>query len=130
LPQTNPYALALGVSTIVLILLIKRFKPLIPGALLALILGTVIAGYFQLNTTHNVSVVGDIPIGMPNPTLPIINLQAIPFLIGGAFGIVFLAVGETACLRGQVSLRSRRRSRTAGHGRGQYRIGFVSRDHD
>jgi sulfate permease, SulP family len=32
LPQTNPYALALGAGTIVLILLIKRFKPLIPGA--------------------------------------------------------------------------------------------------
>jgi MFS superfamily sulfate permease-like transporter len=32
---------------------------------------------------------------MPSPTFPAINLQAIPFLIGGAFGIVFLAVGET-----------------------------------
>src|SRR5512135_432681 len=40
LPQTNPYALALGVGTIVLILVIKRYKPLIPGALVALILGT------------------------------------------------------------------------------------------
>jgi len=83
------------VGTIALILIIKRFKPLIPGALVALILGTMIAGYFQLSATHNVSVVGDIPIGMPSPTLPAINLQAIPFLIGGAFGIVFLAVGET-----------------------------------
>ncbi len=95
LPQTNPYALALGAGTIALVLVIKRYQPLIPGALLALILGTVIAGIFQLNTTHNVVVVGSIPIGMPNPTLPGISLQAIPFLIGGAFGIVFLAVGET-----------------------------------
>ena len=46
LPQTNPYALALGVGTIGLILVIKRYKPLIPGALVALILGTIIAGYF------------------------------------------------------------------------------------
>jgi high affinity sulfate transporter 1 len=95
LPQTNPYALALGAGTIALILVIKRYKPLIPGALLALALGTLIAGVFQLSATHNVAVVGDIPIGMPNPTIPSINLQAIPFLIGGAFGIVFLAVGET-----------------------------------
>ena len=95
LPQTNPYALALGVGTIGLILLIRRYKPLIPGALVALILGTAIAGIFQLSTTQNVAVVGDIPIGMPSPTLPIINLQAIPFLIGGAVGMVFLAVGET-----------------------------------
>ena len=95
LPQTNPYALALGVGTIVLILLIKRYKPLIPGALVALILGTALAGIFQLSTTQNVSVVGDIPTGMPSPTIPIISLQAIPFLIGGAVGMVFLAVGET-----------------------------------
>ncbi|HET7375469.1 MAG TPA: SulP family inorganic anion transporter, partial [Anaerolineae bacterium] len=95
LPQTNVYALALGVGTIALILVIKRYKPIIPGALLALILGTLIAGVFQLNANYNVAVVGDIPIGMPNPAFPIISLQAIPFLIGGAIGIVFLAVGET-----------------------------------
>jgi high affinity sulfate transporter 1 len=95
LPQTNPYALALGVGTIALILIIKRYKPLVPGALLALILGTFIAGLLQLSANYNVAVVGDIPIGMPSPTLPLIDLQAIPFLIGGAAGIVFLAVGET-----------------------------------
>jgi SulP family sulfate permease len=95
LPQTNPYALALGAGTIALVLVIKRYKPLIPGALLALVLGTLIAGVFQLSTTHDVSVVGDIPLGMPNPTIPAISLQAIPFLIGGAAGMVFLAVGET-----------------------------------
>jgi SulP family sulfate permease len=95
LPQTNPYALALGAGTIVLILVIRRYKPLIPGALVALILGTAIAGIFQLSTTHDVAVVGDIPTGMPNAAIPIISPQAIPFLIGGAVGIVFLAVGET-----------------------------------
>lgn len=95
LPQTNLYALALGVGTIALILIIRRFKPLIPGALIALALGTLITGLLQLNTNYNVAIVGTIPIGMPNPTLPGINPQAIVFLIGGAFGIVFLAVGET-----------------------------------
>jgi SulP family sulfate permease len=95
LPQTNPYALALGVGTIALILIIKRFMPLIPGALVALILGTAIAAIFQLSANYGVAVVGDIPIGMPSPAFPAISPQAIPFLIGGAFGIVFLAVGET-----------------------------------
>src|SRR5512137_1816732 len=95
LPQTNPYALALGVGTIALILVIKRYKPLIPGALVALILGTALAAIFQLSANYGVAVVGDIPIGMPSPAFPAISLQAIPFLIGGAAGIVFLAVGET-----------------------------------
>ena len=95
LPQTNVYALALGVGTIALILIIKRYMPLIPGALVALILGTALAAIFQLSANYGVAVVGDIPIGMPSPAFPTISVQAIPFLIGGAFGIVFLAVGET-----------------------------------
>ena len=95
LPETNVYTLALGVGTIVLILVIKRFKPLIPGALVALVLGIVVSSLLQLNAKYGVSVVGVIPTGMAPFTIPIISLSAIPSLIVGAVGIVFLAVGET-----------------------------------
>ena len=95
LPETNVYTLALGISTIVLILVIKRFKPLIPGALVALVLGIVVSSLLQLNAKYGVSVVGVIPAGMAPFTIPIINLTAIPSLIVGAVGMVFLAVGET-----------------------------------
>ena len=95
LPETNVYSLALGVGTIVLILVLKRFKPLIPGALVALVLGIVVSSLLQLNAKYGVSVVGVIPTGMAPFTIPIISLSAIPSLIVGAVGIVFLAVGET-----------------------------------
>jgi high affinity sulfate transporter 1 len=95
LSLTNLYSLALGVGTIILIFLIRRFKPLIPGALIALILGILITSYFDLSTLYGVSVVGYIPTGMPSPAFPSVGLEMIPFLIAGAAGIVFLAVGET-----------------------------------
>jgi high affinity sulfate transporter 1 len=95
LPETNVYALALGIGSIVLILVLKRFKPLIPGALVALALGTALSSLLQLNAKYGVSVVGVIPTGMASFTIPIISLSAIPTLILGAVGIVFLAVGET-----------------------------------
>jgi len=95
LPETNLYSLALGLGTIVIILLIRRFKPLIPGALVALVLGIVVASLLNLSEKYGVSVVGVIPTGMTSPTLPRIDLANLPFLIGGAAGIVFLAVGET-----------------------------------
>ena len=95
LPETNVYALALGIGTIAIVLLFKRFKPLIPGALVALVLGTVLSSLLQLNALYGVSVVGVIPTGMSSLTIPIISLSAIPPLIVGAAGIVFLAVGET-----------------------------------
>ncbi len=95
LPATNVYSLALGVGAIILILVIRRFRPLIPGALVALILGTALSALLHLNELYGVSVVGTIPTGMPSFTIPIISPNAIPYLIGGAAGIVFLAVGET-----------------------------------
>ena len=61
LPDTNPYSLALGIGTIVIIFAIRRYKPLVPGALIALILGTMITSYFDLNALYGVSVVGYIP---------------------------------------------------------------------
>ena len=95
LPDTNIYSLMLGVGTIVLVFAIKRYFPLVPGGLIALILGIVITTYFDLNALYGVSVVGTIPTGMPIPGIPKIDINMIPFLIGGAMGIVFLAAGET-----------------------------------
>ncbi len=95
LPETNLYSLALGAGSIVLILWLKRTRPRIPGALLALILGTIIAAVFDLNANFGVAVVGNIPTGMPAPSIPHIDPGDLVFLIGGAAGMVFLAVGET-----------------------------------
>ncbi|HQY94184.1 SulP family inorganic anion transporter [Caldilinea sp.] len=95
LPQTNFYSLALGLGAIVMILIIHQRRPLIPGALLALVLGIAISAIFQLSEKHGVSVVGQIPTGMTSPEIPWISLGDLPFIIGGAAGIVFLAVGET-----------------------------------
>jgi MFS superfamily sulfate permease-like transporter len=95
LPETNVYSLALGVGTIAIVLLFKRFKPLIPGALVALVLGTIVSAVLQLNALYGVGVVGAIPTGMTSPMIPRIDPNTIGFLITGAVGIVFLAVSET-----------------------------------
>ena len=44
---------------------------------------------------RGVSIVGAIPTGLPTPGLPDISLTDLPYLITGAVGIVFLAVGES-----------------------------------
>ena len=95
IPDTNPYSLLLGIGTMMLILIIKRIQPLIPGALVALILGILITSYFDLNALYGVSIVGAVPTGMPSPAIPRVGLDTFAFLISGAAGIVFLAAGET-----------------------------------
>ena len=39
--------------------------------------------------------VGDVATGMPLPSIPFVPLTTIPYLVLGAAGIVFLAVGES-----------------------------------
>ena len=95
LPQTNPYDLAVGLSAIVIIFLIRRYKPVIPGPLVALVLGIVVTSLLDLNGKYGVAVVGFIPTGMTSPQIPWVQARMLPYLIGGAAGIVFLAVSET-----------------------------------
>jgi high affinity sulfate transporter 1 len=94
LPDTNPWTLAVGVGALALILVLRAISRKIPGPLVALALGIIAVGAFDLEV-HDVSVVGEIQTGIPIPGLPNISLLDLPFLAAGAAGIVFLAVGES-----------------------------------
>jgi high affinity sulfate transporter 1 len=94
LDQTNPWTLILGAVSLALIFLIKRLAPRIPAGLVALVLGILAVAIFNLDE-KGVSIVGAIPTGLPMPGLPDISLHDLPYLITGAVGIVFLAVGES-----------------------------------
>jgi SulP family sulfate permease len=91
---TNPWALAIGAGAIALILLIRRISPVIPGSLVALVAGILVVSLFNLDQ-YGVSVVGTIPAGFPVPGIPHIDPAQIPFLMAGAVGIVFIAIGES-----------------------------------
>jgi sulfate permease, SulP family len=58
------------------------------------VLGILAVSIFHLDQ-YGVSVVGEIPTGLPTPGLPHVGLSALPYLATGAVGIVFLAVGES-----------------------------------
>ena len=94
LSQIEPYTLIVGVSALVVIFLIKRFFPRLPSGLVALVLGILAVSIFNLDE-YGVSIVGAIPTGLPTPSLPQVSLGDLPYLITGAIGIVFLAVGES-----------------------------------
>ena len=91
---TNPYTLAIGVGAIILILLLKRRYPVIPAALVALVAGILAVVLLDL-TQYGVSVVGTIPAGFPMPAIPQVSLAELPFLLAGAIGISFIAIGES-----------------------------------
>ncbi len=94
LDQVDPATLALGLGSIAIILAFKRFLPRIPGSLVALVLGIAVSYALDLST-KGVSVVGEVATGLPEPGLPFGAVPSLFFLILGAGGIVFLAVGES-----------------------------------
>jgi SulP family sulfate permease len=94
IPDTNPYTLAVGLTALVLILVLRRVSRKIPGPLIALVLGILAVSLLGLEA-YEVSVVGDVATGLPLPSIPMVPLTTIPYLALGAAGIVFLAVGES-----------------------------------
>src|SRR5262249_52680157 len=62
--STNVAALAIGAGTLVLILVLKRW-PRVPGILIAVVAATVVVGVLDLATRAGVSVLGPLPQGLP-----------------------------------------------------------------
>jgi MFS superfamily sulfate permease-like transporter len=82
--KTNTAALAIGVGTLALILLLKR-RPKIPGILIAVVIATVVVAAFDLATRAGVSVLGSLPRGLPSPPLshPALGVLAFDGLLRG-----------------------------------------------
>lgn len=94
LDAANLATMAVSALTILLILIVRRMFPQIPSGLAALVFGILISALLNLSS-YGVSVVGEIPTGLPQFGLPGVPLSQLPYLIAGAGGIVFLAVGES-----------------------------------
>jgi high affinity sulfate transporter 1 len=94
LSQTNPWTLAVGLLSLFVILGLKRWAPRLPGVLVAVVLSIAVTVLFDL-TAKGVSTVGALPQGFPLPSFPAVELSALPVLIGTAFGIALVAIGDT-----------------------------------
>jgi high affinity sulfate transporter 1 len=92
--QTNPWTLAVGLLSLFLILGLKRWAPRIPGVLIAVVVSIALTSFFDL-AAKGVATVGVLPQGFPLPSFPSVELSALPLLIGTAFGISLVAVGDT-----------------------------------
>lgn len=93
IPRANLWSVAIGVSSFLIVRLMKRYTPKIPGALVALVLLTVIVAVFNL-ADKGVGVLGAIPSGLPTATLPAIPLADYLRLLPSALAIVAILLCE------------------------------------
>ena len=105
LPQTNLYALAIGIVDIVLIVELKRRRSRIPGVLAAVVFSIAAVNIFNL-TDHGVGVIGVLPRGFPAPSFPVVPLAALPLLIAASIGMSLVAIGDTISTSSGFAARS------------------------
>jgi SulP family sulfate permease len=67
--STNLITLCLGIGTILTIIILKKYLKKIPAALTAVILGILIVKFFHLDL-YGVTIIRDIPTGLPTPSIP------------------------------------------------------------
>jgi SulP family sulfate permease len=104
IPRANLWSVAIGLSAFLIVRLMKRHLPKIPGALVALVLLTVIVAVFDL-ADKGVGVLGAMPSGPPALTWPAIPAADYLRLLPSALAIVAILLCEGLLLVRSYSTR-------------------------
>jgi sulfate permease, SulP family len=94
IPRANLYSVAVGVGAFLIVRLMKRYAPKIPGALVALVVLTTLVASLGL-AAKGVGVLGNVvPAGLPTLTLPAIPWADYLRLLPSAMAIVAILLCE------------------------------------
>ena len=104
LPNTNFVALAVGLGGIVLILLVKKIIPIIPGALMAVIVGILISWGFGLEN-YGVKIVGNVPEGLPMFAIPKLDWHTFKTMLPAAATIGIIGFIESIAIAKAIQLK-------------------------
>lgn len=92
--DVNLPTLLLGVSSLMVLVVMKRFAPRVPAALVVVAAGILLTVVFDL-AGRGVSVVGEVPSALPTPAVPDVGLGDVAGLLPAALGIVLLGFAES-----------------------------------
>jgi high affinity sulfate transporter 1 len=95
--KTNLAALAVGGISLVLLLVLRRFRRF-PSVLVVVVGATIVTGVFNLASRAGLSVVGTLPQGLPSFTIPWVSLQDLGPLLIGAMAIAVVSFADTSVL--------------------------------
>jgi sulfate permease, SulP family len=70
----EPFTAIIGVGSIVTIVLLRKWKKTFPSALIVVAIGTILTAFFGLQA-HGVTVVGEVPTGLPSFELPGLSID-------------------------------------------------------
>jgi SulP family sulfate permease len=93
LDDTSWLSLGVGLASLGLLLLLRRFVPLAPGSLIVVALAVLAATVFDLGG-HGLELVGTIQPGLPSVGLPDVSLHRYLDLVGPAAGVMLVGFAE------------------------------------
>ena len=93
LDQTHMLTLALGLVTILGLILLKRFVPRVPGPLVAVVVAIIVSSLFNF-ADLGVSVVGQIPGGLPSLQIPQVGPADLRTLLPAALALSVLIFAD------------------------------------
>ncbi len=91
LQTLNPLALCLGVMSLLLILILRKHTPRLPGYLIAVALSALITTLFHLPVETIGSRFPALPHGLPMPHMPVFSFEKLRAVLPASFTIAFLA---------------------------------------
>ncbi|MEZ4590724.1 MAG: SulP family inorganic anion transporter [Chloroflexota bacterium] len=98
LPDLHTPTTAVGVGTMILILIVRRINRRLPAPLLAMVLASLVVYLLKLDE-QNVAVIGQLQATLPPlADLPLLNLELISKLSAGALAVGAIGLVETAAI--------------------------------
>jgi high affinity sulfate transporter 1 len=95
--ETNITSLLLGCAALAVLILAKKFLPNKPVALFVVIGGIAVASFIDLGA-HGVKLLGEVPRGVPLPSLPAVSWSEARELLPLALACFLLGAVETAAI--------------------------------
>ncbi|ADU29586.1 SulP family inorganic anion transporter [Evansella cellulosilytica] len=106
LSEVNPLPVTIGALSILLLIIIKKFVPKIPGPLVVVLLSIMTTSFFQLQGL-GVSIVGDVPKGLPSLSLPVLTVDAVIALIPIAIAISLIGFMESIAMAKAIATKEK-----------------------
>ena len=100
----NRTALLLGVGALAMILAARRWAPVVPGPLVAVVAAIASVAILGL-ADEGISLVGELPQGLPAFELPDVRLDDLGPLLAGAAGIAVVSFADTSVLSRTFAMR-------------------------
>lgn len=104
--QSNLITLAIGIVSIFILLVFKRFAKRFPASLLIVVLSTVLVYYLNLHE-QGVSIIGEVPKGFPVFSLPTLKLESIQALLPIALTIAFVSFMESIAVAKSIASKEK-----------------------